>query len=66
MDELMSEYSELHKDLYGCRPHCDGWAEQDLVQGIATLREELEAEQSAPASGNGWAYDGDPRALEAF
>ncbi len=66
MDELMGEYSDLHKDLYGCRPHCDDWAERDLVQGIRDLREELEAERAAPASGNGWAYDGDPRALEAF
>lgn len=64
-DDMYQAYSDEHKALYGVRARFAAeWTFEELAEGLEMLREEEEASHAAPASGNGWAYDGDPRALE--
>jgi hypothetical protein len=64
-DDMHQCYSDEHKDAYGFRPRdCGDWTFEDFATGIEQLREEAEAELAAPDHGNGWRYDGDPRALD--
>lgn len=66
-DDMHMAYSDTHKELYGFRPRdCGEWSFEDFANGLDMLAEESEAMHSAPAQGHGWAYDGDPSALEDF
>jgi hypothetical protein len=65
--ELHNTYSDAYKEIYGVRPRdCADWTADEFVAELDMLAEESEAMHSAPAQGHGWAYDGDPRALEDF
>jgi hypothetical protein len=65
-DALISDWSDTYKAAYGVRPRFDvgDWTDDELFAEIESLREEAEVSASAPSAGEGWAYEGDPRALD--
>ena len=64
-DDMYQAYSDDHKALYGVRARfAADWSFEELAEGLEMLREEMEADFSAPDHGEGWSYEGDARALE--
>jgi hypothetical protein len=63
-DDMIDAYSDAHKAATGVRAvPADDWTHDEIGAAITQFIEEAEAEFAAPAHGEGWAFEGDPRAL---